>query len=129
MSNTHGPVRATVALLGTTSASQTTFYDMPADLKMEVIDASEPDFENPSRSGRTSRFQPVVDKWRELSDEGEDKKIRLQNLTNSQVQNLRRLMYRAFDKQNVIVRSNKRDDDNFNVTVRKRKGNEYLRSG
>jgi hypothetical protein len=40
---------------------------MPLDINMEVIDATEPDFENPSRSGRTSRFQPVVEKWRESS--------------------------------------------------------------
>jgi hypothetical protein len=100
---------------------------MADKIEMEIIDATEPDFENPNRSGRTSQFQPVVDKWQELKETGQKKKIRLKDLTNSQVQNLRRLMYRAFEKENVIVRSNKQDDDSFNVTVRERRGNEYLR--
>ena len=74
--------------------------------------------------GRTSRYEPIAQKWSELD---EDESIVLSDLEKNDIQNLRNLLYRRFGKENVIVRSAKQEDDTFKAVVRARDGDEYLR--
>jgi len=99
---------------------------MNADFQMEVKDRDEAERELGAGGGRgrTSRYEPIAQKWSEL---GEDESIVLSDLEKNDIQNLRNLLYRRFGKENVIVRSAKQDDDTFKAVVRERDGNEYLR--
>jgi hypothetical protein len=76
--------------------------------------------------GRTSKYEPVAQKW---SDLGEDEAIMLSDLEENDIQNLRNLLYRRFGKQNVIVRSAQQEDESYKAVVRAREGDEYLRDG
>lgn len=75
-----------------------------------------------SGSARTSKYEPVAEAWSE-SDEA----VVLENVSQNDVQNIRNLIYRRFDKENVIVRSRKNAEDDFNVAIRERQDGEYLR--
>jgi hypothetical protein len=99
---------------------------MNDDFQMEVKDRDEAERELGAGGGRgrTSRYEPIAQKWSEL---GEDESIVLSDLEKNDIQNLRNLLYRRFGKENVIVRSAKQDDDTFKAVVRERDGNEYLR--
>jgi len=99
---------------------------MDADFQMEVKDTDEAERELGAGGGRgrTSRYEPIAQKWSEL---GDDESIVLSDLKKNDIQNLRNLLYRRFGKENVIVRSAKQDDDTFKAVVREREGNEYLR--
>ncbi|MCS4149285.1 hypothetical protein [Salinibacter ruber] len=50
----------------------------------------------------------------------------LRELGENDVQNPRNLLYRKFEKRNVIVRSSKQEEGKRLAVVRKREGNEYL---
>jgi len=106
----------------------TTFYTNPSimNLNMEVMPTEEAEQELGSSGtrGRTSKYEPVAQKWVEL-DDGES--IVLRDLEQNDVQNLRNLLYRRFGKENIIVRSALQDDDTYKAVVRERRGNEYLR--
>lgn len=78
-----------------------------------------------SGRGRTSQYEHVADAWDEASDAGES--VVLEDVTKNDVQNIRNLIYRRFDKEDVIVRSAKKGDDSFNVAIRERQEGEYLR--
>lgn len=52
--------------------------------------------------------------------------IVLRELGENDVQNPRNLLYRKFEKRNVIVRSSKQEEGKRLAVVRKREGNEYL---
>ena len=99
---------------------------MNVDFEMEVKDKEEAERERGAGGGRgrTSRYEPIAQKW---SDLGEDESIVLSELEKNDIQNLRNLLYRRFGKENVIVRSAKQEDDTFKAVVRTREGNEYLR--
>jgi len=99
---------------------------MNVDFEMEVKDKEEAERELGAGGGRgrTSRYEPIAQKW---SDLGEDESIVLSELEKNDIQNLRNLLYRRFGKENVIVRSAKQEDDTFKAVVRTREGNEYLR--
>ena len=99
---------------------------MSADFQMEVKDRKEAERELGAGGGRgrTSRYEPIAQKWGELAD---DESIVLSDLEKNDIQNLRNLLYRRFGKENVIVRSAKQSDDTFKAVVRAREGNEYLR--
>lgn len=99
---------------------------METDFQMEVKDRTEAERELGAGGGRgrTSRYEPVAQKW---SDLGDDESIVLSDLEKNDIQNLRNLLYRRFGKENVIVRSAKQDDDSFKAVVRAREGTEYLR--
>ena len=99
---------------------------MDVDFQMEVKDRDEAERELGAGGGRgrTSRYEPIAQKWSEL---GEDESIVLSDLEKNDIQNLRNLLYRRFGKENVIVRSAKQSDDTFKAVVRAREGNEYLR--
>lgn len=75
--------------------------------------------------GRTSRYEPVAQKWSEL-DQGES--IVLSDLEKNDIQNLRNLLYRRFGKENVIVRSAQQEEGSFKAVIRAREGTEYLRN-
>jgi len=94
---------------------------------MEVKNRDEAELElgASSAQGRTSRYEPVAQKWGELD---EDQSIVIYDLEENDIQNIRNLLYRRFGKENVIVRSARQDDDQFKAVVRKREGNEYLRN-
>lgn len=99
---------------------------MDTDFQMEVKDREEAERELGAGGGRgrTSRYEPIAQKW---SDLGEEESIVLSDLEKNDIQNLRNLLYRRFGKENVIVRSAKQEDDTFKAVVRTREGNEYLR--
>lgn len=99
---------------------------MNADFQMEVKDRQEAERELGAGGGRgrTSRYEPIAQKWEDLAD---DESIVLSGLEKNDIQNLRNLLYRRFGKETVIVRSAKQDDDTFKAVVRAREGNEYLR--
>lgn len=99
---------------------------MEADFQMEVKDRTEAERELGAGGGRgrTSRYEPVAQKWSEI---GEDESIVLSDLEKNDIQNLRNLLYRRFGKENVIVRSAKQEDDTFKAVIRAREGSEYLR--
>ncbi len=99
---------------------------MDADFQMEVKDRDEAERELGAGGGRgrTSRYEPIAQKWSEV---GKDESIVLADLEKNDIQNLRNLLYRRFGKENVIVRSAKQDDDTFKAVIRSREGNEYLR--
>lgn len=71
-----------------------------------------------------SRYEPIAQKWSEIPD---DESIVLSDLEKADIQNLRTLLYRRFDKSNVIVRAAKQKDGTFKAVIRAREGNKYLR--
>jgi hypothetical protein len=97
------------------------------DLQMEVkkTDEAERELGAAGTRGRTSKYEPVAQKWMDLED---DECIMLSDLDQNDVQNLRNLLYRRFGKENIIVRSAQQEDESYKAVVRERKGNEYLRS-
>lgn len=99
---------------------------METAFQMEVKDREEAERELGvgGGRGRTSRYEPVAQKWSETE---EDESIVLSDLEKNDIQNLRNLLYRRFGKENVIVRSAQQEDDTFKAVVRSREGNEYLR--
>lgn len=78
-----------------------------------------------SGSSRGSKYDPVADAWEKAQEQGEA--VTIEDVSKNDVQNIRNLIYRRFDKENVIVRSTKQGDDSFNVAVREREEGEYLR--
>jgi len=90
---------------------------------MEVKSTVEAEQDLPS-GGRTSEYEPVAAKYAEI---GEDEAIVLRGLKQTDVQNLRNLLYRRFGKKNVIVRSGEKEEGEYIAVVRQREGNEYLR--
>lgn len=101
---------------------------MDSSFKIEVMDEEEAERElNAGGSrGRTSKYEPVAQRWREL---GEDESIVLSGLDQRDIENLRNLLYRRFGKENVIVRSVQQEDEGYKAVVRAREGSEYLRTG
>jgi formate-dependent phosphoribosylglycinamide formyltransferase (GAR transformylase) len=78
-----------------------------------------------SGSGRSSKYENVAEAWEQAQEQGEA--VVLEDVTENDVQNIRNLIYRRFDKEGVIVRSTKKGEDNFNVAIRERQDGEYLR--
>jgi excisionase family DNA binding protein len=97
-----------------------------ADLEMEIKSREEAQRElgASGRRRRTSRYEPVAQKWSESSD---DESIVLSDLEKNDVQDLCTLMYRRFDKETVIVRAAEQEDGIFKAVIRAREGSEYLR--
>jgi hypothetical protein len=106
--------------------------ELPFEIEEAEDDGESPDFESSGR-GRTSRFQPILDKWKEENYLEEGKKMYLYGMTEAERNNLRNLFYRYVDKSKVIVRSSKQDEkgedgeDLFDVCIRRRRGDEYTR--
>lgn len=100
---------------------------MADDFAMEVKDRKEAERELGAGGGRgrTSKYEPVAQRWQELD---EDESILLSDLEQNDIQNLRNLLYRRFGKENVIVRSAEQEDGGYKAVVRAREGDEYLRS-
>jgi len=72
-----------------------------------------------------SKYEPLANKWQEAREN--DNAVVLSGVEKNQVSNIRNYMYRAFDKEEVIVRSKSREqDDLYNVTIRARENGEYL---
>ena len=80
-----------------------------------------------SRGDRISRYQPVVQKWREINKDKDA--IVLADLSENDVQNIRNLLYRRVGKENVIVRTAEQEDGTFKAVVRPREDDSYLRDG
>lgn len=80
-----------------------------------------------SRQGRTSQYEPILEAYKEAL--AEEEALTVGDMSENDVQNLRNLFYRRFDKEDVIVRSKKTGDDEFLVAIRKREDGEYLRNG
>lgn len=99
---------------------------MGTDYEMEVKSREEAQRElgTSGRRGRTSRYEPIAQKWSESPD---DESIVLSDLEKSDVQDLCSLMYRRFGKEDVIVRKAKQEDGAFKAVIRAREGSEYLR--
>jgi len=94
---------------------------------MEVMEQQEAERELGASGGRgrTSKYEPIAQKWSEIDD---DEAIVLSDLEKNDIQNLRNLLYRRFGKENVIVRSAQQEDDTFKAVVRAREDDEYLRN-
>jgi len=98
--------------------------DFSDDFDMEIVPVEEAKRELSRLStGRHSRYAPVVRQWEETAD---DESIVLSGLESNDVQNLRNLFYRRFDKRDVIVRSAKQEDGTYKALVRIREGTEFL---
>ncbi|MBB4070617.1 hypothetical protein GGQ18_003233 [Salinibacter ruber] len=80
-----------------------------------------------SRADRISRYQPVVQKWKEINKDEEA--IVLADLSENDVQNIRNLLYRRVGKENVIVRTAEQEDGTFKAVIRPREDDSYLRDG
>ncbi|WP_251941784.1 helix-turn-helix domain-containing protein [Salinibacter ruber] len=80
-----------------------------------------------SRGDRISRYQPVVQKWKEINKDEEA--IVLADLSENDVQNIRNLLYRRVGKENVMVRTAEQKDGTFKAVVRPREDDSYLRDG
>ena len=100
---------------------------METEFKMEVMDQQEAERELGASGGRgrTSKYEPIAQKWGEIDD---DEAIVLSDLEQNDIQNLRNLLYRRFGKENVIVRSAQQEDDSYKAVVRTREDDEYLRN-
>lgn len=100
---------------------------MDTEFQMEVMDQQEAERELGASGGRgrTSKYEPIAQKWGEI-DDGEA--IVLSDLEQNDIQNLRNLLYRRFGKENVIVRSAQQEDDSYKAVVRTREDDEYLRN-
>ena len=100
---------------------------MDTEFQMEVMDQQEAERELGASGGRgrTSKYEPIAQKWGEI-DDGEA--IVLSDLEQNDIQNLRNLLYRWFGKENVIVRSAQQEDDSYKAVVRAREDDEYLRN-
>lgn len=94
------------------------------DIDVLTTDDAESKLGAGSGRGRTSKYEPVAQKWDEIE---EDEAIILSDLSENDIQNLRNLMYRRFGKDNLIVRSARQEDDTFKAVVRTREDGEYLR--
>ena len=99
---------------------------MEVDFQMEVMDKDDAERELGAGGGRgrTSRYEPIAQRWSEI---GDDEAISLSDLEKNDIQNLRNLLYRRFGKENVIVRSARQDDDTYKAVIRAREDDEYLR--
>ena len=80
-----------------------------------------------SQGDRISRYQPVVQKWKEINKDKEA--IVLADLSENDVQNIRNLLYRRVGKENVIVRTAEQEDGTFKAVIRPREDDSYLRDG
>jgi hypothetical protein len=96
------------------------------DFKIDVVEKREAEDRLGSGMGRgrTSKYQPVADKWNDLE---EGKAILMSDLESNDIQNIRNLLYRRFGKENVIVRSAQQEDESYKAVIRGREGGEYLR--
>jgi pyruvate/2-oxoglutarate dehydrogenase complex dihydrolipoamide acyltransferase (E2) component len=103
---------------------------MSSDFNFDVRSRDEAEQEVMSGRGKTSRYEPVAQKWVEIED---DEAIVLSDLSMNDVQNIRNLMYNRFGKENVIVRSAKDGEIDgetaYKAVVRQREGDEFLRNG
>jgi excisionase family DNA binding protein len=97
------------------------------EFRMGVYDESEAERELEARGDRrrTSRYEPVAQKWSEIDKDEEA--ILLSGLSENDVQNIRNLLYLRFGKENVVVRTARQGDGTFKAVVRDREGNKYLR--
>lgn len=99
---------------------------MESEFNLTVVDRQDADSELGALGGRgrTSQYEPVAQKWTEVGDE---EAILLSGLEQTDIQNLRNLLYRRFEKENVIVRSAQQEDESYKAVVRTRENGEYLR--
>lgn len=72
-----------------------------------------------------SKYEPLAEQWKTARTN--DNAVILRGVEKNQVDNIRNYFYRAFEKEDVIVRSKAREqDDTYNVTIRARENGEYL---
>lgn len=72
-----------------------------------------------------SKYEPLAEQWKTARNN--DNAVILRGVEKNQVDNIRNYFYRAFEKEDVIVRSKAREqDDTYNVTIRARENGEYL---
>ena len=93
---------------------------------MDIAESGSADAEIDSNRGRTSKYQPVLDRWSEI-DQSEEA-IVLSGLGQGELQSLRSFLYDNIGKESVIVRSTQTDDGDYKAVVRERKNKEYLRN-
>jgi len=96
-----------------------------SDFDVEEVSNEEANREVSSNRGRTSRFEPIGERW-EDADEGNS--LRIPNLEKKDIQSLRNYMYNNFGKEEVIIRSSKNGEDDYTAIVKKREGYKYLRN-
>jgi hypothetical protein len=74
-----------------------------------------------------SKYEPLAEQWK--TARMNDNAVILRGVEKNQVDNIRNYFYRAFEKEDVIVRSKAREqDDTYNVTIRARENGEYLQN-
>ena len=101
-----------------------------SDLNFDVRDADEGSQVIGSTRGKTSKYEPVAQKW--LKIDKSEECIVLSDLSMNDVQNIRNLLYNRFGKEDVIVRSSKdgeiEGETVYKAVVREREDGEFLRS-
>lgn len=93
-------------------------------LTVKTEEEAERELGTQGKPGRTSRFEHVAQRWKETD---ENEAIVIEDLEDTDVQSLRRLLYRRFGKETVIVRSAQQADGSYKAVVRRRADGEYLR--
>jgi hypothetical protein len=97
------------------------------DLGLDIEQAStEEAMEVEKTTNMSSKYAPVAEQWKKAR--GNDESLIIRDVEKSTVESLRNFFYRTFEKENVIVRSTKQEDENYTVTIRKRVNGEYLQN-
>jgi putative sterol carrier protein len=98
-----------------------------SDLGLDIEQAStEEAMEVEKTTNMSSKYAPVAEQWKEAR--GNDESLIIRDVEKSTVESLRNFFYRTFEKENVIVRSTKQEDESYTVTIRKRVNGEYLQN-
>jgi hypothetical protein len=98
-----------------------------SDLGLDIEQAStEEAMEVEKTTNMSSKYAPVAEQWKEAR--GNDESLIIRDVEKSTVESLRNFFYRTFEKENVIVRSTKQEDENYTVTIRKRVNGEYIQN-
>jgi len=98
-----------------------------SDLGLNVEQAStEKAMEVEKTTNRSSKYDPIGERWKEARSNGESLIIR--DVEKSTVEGIRNFLYRTFEKEDVIVRSTQQETGGYTMTIRKRMDGEYLQA-
>jgi hypothetical protein len=98
-----------------------------SDLGLDIEQAStEEAMEVEKTTNMNSKYAPVAEQWRNVRED--DGSLIIRDVEKSTVESLRNFFYRTFEKEDVIVRSTKQEDDHYTITIRERVNGEYLQN-
>jgi len=98
-----------------------------SDLGLDIEQAStEEAMEVEKTTNMNSKYAPVAEQWRNVRED--DGSLIIRDVEKSTVESLRNFFYRTFEKEDVIVRSTRQQNDQYTITVRERVDGEYLQN-